>query len=240
MRGGARITTDSPRPPRLRVEFPLSPAIAFRYSFRTVIARLHGTVHPLDSDTVLLDVGGVGYEVHVSRQSFASLPGEGQTATLEIHTHVREDALLLYGFATREEKAMFLRLLQVSGIGPKVALSILSGLSTRELATAIARGDLKRLTDIPHVGKKTAERIVVELRDKIGNVVDLPVAKLSALAPAAPPPSGPQEEAISALVNLGYKRPEAEEAIASLPAGVGDTGELVKRALKTIAGRLAR
>lgn len=229
------------RPPCLRGEIsPYRDSLCFGSLFVPVIARLHGTFHPLDLDRVLVDVAGVGYEVHVSRQSFASLPGEGQTGTLEIHTHVREDALLLYGFATREEKAMFLRLLQVSGIGPKVALSILSGLSTRELATAISRGDLKRLTDIPHVGKKTAERIVVELRDKIGNVVDLPVSRVAPLPFVAPPPSGPHEEAISALVNLGYKRPEAEEAVGSLPAGVTDTGELVKRALKTLAGRLAR
>ena len=207
-----------------------------------MIARLKGTIHHLDADRILVDVQGVGYEVHVSRTSFAALPVEGGTASLEIHTNVREDALQLYGFATRDEKAMFLRLLQVSGIGPKVALSILSGLNPRDLAGAIARSDVKRLTAIPHVGKKTAERIVVELKDKIGNVIDLPIyTGLPALAPPPPPmPSGPREEALSALMNLGYKRPEAETAIADVPSGVDEVGDLVRRALKGLAGRLAR
>lgn len=189
-----------------------------------------------------MDVQGVGYEVHLSRTSFAELPGEGAPVTLEIHTHVREDAMLLYGFATRDEKAMFLRLVQVSGIGPKVALGILSGLPPRELALAIARADVKRLTQIPHVGKKTAERIVVELKDKIGNVVELPVAAFAAATPkrAVVAPAGPVEEAISALVNLGYKRPEAEDAIGDLPADLTEVGEIVRRALKGLAGKVAR
>jgi Holliday junction DNA helicase RuvA len=204
-----------------------------------LIARLKGVLHLVDLDRVLVDVGGVGYEVHLSRTSFAALPSEGEGVTLEIHTHVREDALLLYGFATREEKSLFLKLVQVSGIGPKVALSILSGLAPRELASAIAREDVKRLTQIPHVGKKTAERIVVELKDKIGNVVELPVS-IVAPPPAPRAPAGPREEAVSALMNLGYRRPEAEEALSQVPLDVRETGELVRRALKGLAGRLAR
>lgn len=204
-----------------------------------MIARLSGTLRLLDSDDrVLVDVHGVGYEVHVSRTSFASLPSEGEAVSLDVHTNVREDAIQLFGFATREEKAMFLRLVQVTGIGPKVALSILSGLAPHELASAIARGDIKRLTSIPHVGKKLAERIVVELKDKIGNVVELPTAAKAA-APA-PRPAGPQEEAISALVNLGYKRAEAEAAIAEVPKDVADASDIIRRALKGLAGRLAR
>ena len=206
-----------------------------------MIARLTGVLHAIDTDRLLVDVGGVGYEVFVSGSSFSALPGEGATGTLEIHTHVREDQLTLFGFATREEKAMFLRLLTVSGIGPKVALAILSGMGTRELAGAIARGDVKRLTQISHVGKKIAERIVVELKDKIGNVVDLPLSQGTL---AVPPPartlSGPQDEALSALMNLGYKRGEAEVALADTPAGVTDVGEIVRRALKGLAARLAR
>ena len=205
-----------------------------------MIARLKGTVHPVDSDRVIVDVQGVGYEVFVSRTSFATLPGDGSPVTLEIHTNVREDALQLYGFATRDEKAMFLKLTQVSGIGPKVALSILSGLSTRELAAAIARADVKRLTDIPHVGKKTAERIIVELKDKIGNVVDLPVGNAPAAAARAVALTGPAEEALSALMNLGYKRAEAEAALADVPAGTADVGELVRRALKGLATKVAK
>ena len=203
-----------------------------------MIARLAGTLRLLESDDrVLVDVHGVGYEVHVSRTSFAALPGDGESVSLDVHTNVREDAIQLFGFASREEKSMFLRLVQVSGIGPKVALGVLSGLAPHELASAIARGDIKRLTSIPHVGKKLAERIVVELKDKIGNVVELPTA---VKAEAAVRLAGPQEEAISALLNLGYKRPEAEAALADLPKDLTDTSEIIRRALKGLAGRLAR
>lgn len=208
-----------------------------------MIARLTGTVHPLDTDRVLVDVAGVGYEVFVPASSFVALPGEGAAATLEIHTHVREDAFTLFGFTTREEKAMFLKLLTVSGIGPKVALSVLSGVGTRELAGTIARGDVKRLTQIPHVGKKIAERIVLELKDKVGNVVELDAArgtgKLAAL-PLATKLAGPQEEALSALMNLGYKRAEAEAALADVPVGVTEVTDIVRAALKALATRLAR
>ncbi len=186
---------------------------------------------------MIVDVHGVGYEVHVSRTTFAALPVEGEAVSLDVHTNVREDAIQLFGFAGREEKAMFLRLLQVTGIGPKVALSILSGLAPHELASAIARGDLKRLTSISHVGKKLAERIVVELKDKIGNVVELPTAAKVTLPPKL---AGPQEEAISALVNLGYKRAEAEAAIAEVPKDITDAADIIRRALKGLAGRLAR
>ena len=185
---------------------------------------------------MLVDVHGVGYEVQVSRTTFAALPLDGQAVVLDVHTNVREDAIQLFGFVGREEKAMFLRLVQVSGIGPKVALSILSGLAPMELASAIARGDIKRLTSIPHVGKKLAERIVVELKDKIGNVVELP----RAAAAVAARPSGPQEEAISALVNLGYKRAEAEAAIADVPKDLKEASDIIRRALKSLAGRLAK
>ena len=197
-------------------------------------------IHAIDSDRLLVDVGGVGYEVFVSGSSFSALPGAGAVGTLEIHSHVREDQFTLFGFATREEKAMFLRLLTVTGIGPKVALSILSGMSVRDLAGAIARADVKRLTQISHVGKKLAERIVVELKDKIGNVVDLPVSSLVPNAPVQLRLSGPQDEALSALMNLGYKRAEAEAALGELPTGVSDVGEIVRRALKGLAARLAR
>ena len=205
-----------------------------------MIARLTGLISALESDRLRVEVGGVGYEVFVSASSFAALPGDGAQGTLEIHTHVREDQLTLFGFATREEKAMFLRLLTVSGIGPKVALGVLSGMSTRELAGTIARGDVKRLTQIPHVGKKIAERIVVELKDKVGNVVDLKVAGGVTPVPVAVKLGGPAEEALSALMNLGYKRGEAEAALAEIPAGMTDVGDIVRRALKGLSARLAK
>ena len=206
-----------------------------------MIARLKGILHPVDADRVVVDVGGVGYEVNVSKTTYASLPGEGASVALEIHTNVREDAIQLFGFATRSEKAMFLRLNQVSGIGPKVALSILSGLDVPSLAAAIARGDVKRLTAIPHVGKKTAERIVVELKDKIGTIGEGVVVPLhGGAAAAAPLPRGPFEDALGALIALGYKHVEAEDALAALPRELEDTGDIVKRALKRLAGRAVR
>lgn len=206
-----------------------------------MIARLTGLISALDPDRLLVEVGGVGYEVFVSASSFATLPGDGTSGTLEIHTHVREDQLTLFGFATREEKAMFLRLLTVSGIGPKVALGVLSGMNTRELAGTIARGDVKRLTQIPHVGKKIAERIVVELKDKVGNVVALEIAGGGAsTVPVAVKLSGPADEALSALMNLGYKRGEAEAALGEIPAGMTDVGDIVRRALKGLSARLAK
>lgn len=194
---------------------------------------------------MLVDVGGVGYEVHVSKFTFAALPADGGTATVEIHTNVREDALQLFGFATRDEKAMFLKLTQVSGIGPKVALSILSGLDVRALASAIARGDVKQLTGVPHVGKKTAERIVVELKDKIGTlgegvIVPLHGAGGAGAGGAAPLPAGPFDDALGALIALGYKHVEAEDALADVPRDLTDSGEIVKRALKKLSGRMAR
>ncbi len=207
-----------------------------------MIARLKGTLHPLDADRVIVDVGGVGYEVHVSKTTFGQLPAEGSTASLEIHTNVREDALQLFGFATRDEKAMFLRLNQVSGIGPKLALAILSGLDVPALANAIARGDVKRLTAISHVGKKTAERIVVELKDKIGTLGEGIVVPLHAGGSLAAPlaAAGPFDDAMGALISLGYKHVEAEDALSALPRDLTDTGDIVKRALKRLAGRAAR
>lgn len=188
-----------------------------------------------------MDVNGVGYDVAVSKFTFAALPAEGGTATLEIHTNVREDAIQLFGFASRDEKAMFLRLVQVSGIGPKVALAILSGLDVPALAGAIARGDVKRLTAIPHVGKKTAERIVVELKDKIGTIGEGVVVPLHAGAPlAAPIPAGPFEDALGALIALGYKHAEAEDALSGVPRELTHSGEIVKLALKRLSGRAAR
>jgi len=169
-----------------------------------MIARLSGTVlekHPM---RVVMDVGGVGYEVHVPLSSFAAVGDPGATLTLRVHTHVREDALMLYGFASALEQLVFERLIAVSGIGPKLALSVLSGLAPEELVQAIARADVARLTSIPGIGKKTAERIVLELKDKLAAV---------ATAGTLMAPAGPREDLVSALLNLGYHRPLAEKAV---------------------------
>jgi holliday junction DNA helicase RuvA len=169
-----------------------------------MIARLSGTVlekHPM---RVVLDVGGVGYDVHVPLSSFAAVGEPGTPLTLRVHTHVREDALMLYGFASPLEQRLFEQLIGVSGIGPRLALAVLSGLPPGELVQSIAGANIARLTSIPGIGRKTAERIVLELKDKLGI--------LAASDPAAPP-VGPREDLLSALVNLGYHRPTAESAV---------------------------
>jgi len=159
---------------------------------------------------VVVDVAGVGYEVFIPLTSFYELPGEGSQVSLRIHTHVREDALLLFGFHTQQEKDFFLKLISISGIGPKLAVGILSGARVEELAQAIADGNLARLTAIPGVGRKTAERLVLELKSHIAPFLlpDQPGG-----APVREKPSALEEDIVSALVNLGYPKPSAEKAL---------------------------
>ena len=160
--------------------------------------------HP---NQAIVETGGVGYDVTISVPTFTELPGLGSEVTLHIHTHVREDVLALYGFLRDEEKQLFEKLITVSGIGPKLAITILSGMAADEMVRAIRGNDVGRLTRIPGIGKKTAERMVLELRDKVaveaGEVAPMP--ELSAIA----------EDVLSALVNLGYQRAAAERALAS-------------------------
>ena len=173
-----------------------------------MIARLSGTVlekHPM---RVVLDVGGVGYDVHVPLSSFSAIGEAGAALTLRIHTHVREDALLLFGFASTLEQALFERLIAVSGIGPKLALSVLSGLAPNELVQAISGSDVARLTSIPGIGKKTAERIVLELKEKLGGAIEPGLAAVG---------DGPSHlVARDALVELGYSLVDAERALADV------------------------
>jgi Holliday junction DNA helicase RuvA len=194
-----------------------------------MIARLSGTVlekHPM---RVVLDVGGVGYDVHVPLSSFGAVGDPGTALTLRVHTHVREDALMLYGFASALEQVVFERLIAVSGIGPKLALSVLSGLAPEELVQAIAGGNVARLTSIPGIGKKTAERIVLELKDKLAAIT---------LAGTTSASTGPREDLVSALVNLGYHRPSAEKAVdRALQDGPGHDFELALRAALKLLSR---
>jgi Holliday junction DNA helicase RuvA len=197
-----------------------------------VIARLTGVVEEKLEGTAIVDVSGVGYLVHLSAASLAALPPRGERTTLRIHTHVREDALDLYGFATEEEQEVFRALVGVKGVGPRAAQNILSGIEPRELAQAVAHGDVARLTRVPGVGKKTAERLVVELKDE-----------LLALARAAGPAKGKAaggilEQLAQALVGLGYKPAQAEEAAQALRDEVeGRTlDELLREALKRMRG----
>jgi Holliday junction DNA helicase RuvA len=176
-----------------------------------MIGHLRGTILEKHPNQVILELAGVGYDVQIPISTFTALPGPGAPAALRIYTHVREDALVLFGFATPEEKALFERLISVSGIGPKLAITVLSGLPTAELVAAIRNGDIERLVRIPGVGKKTAERMVLELKDKLAAIE---VAGKTAAAPGAEPLLNALErDVISALQNLGCSRPAAEEAL---------------------------
>ncbi len=171
-----------------------------------MIGLLSGTLLSIVPERVLLDVGGVGYEVAIPLSTFyelerAQAAGAGDRVRLFVHTHVREDQLALYGFATEREKALFERLIQVSGIGPRLAQVVLSGMAPEDLIAALAASDVARLTRIPGVGKKTAERMVVELRDKVAALA----RELPASVAAAAAGGGSDDELVAALVNLGYK-----------------------------------
>lgn len=197
-----------------------------------MIAFLRGILLERTPNRVVLDVHGVGYELLIPVSTFQRLPAAGAEVALHAYTQAREDALQLFGFGTAREKAIFERLLSVSGVGPRMALAALSGLSVNELAAAIAASDLARLTAVPGIGKKTAERICVELRDKVGEWA----APEAQAKPSAPLPAA-AEEVLSALVNLGYARPLAEKAVRRAserqPAAAGFE-ELFKRSLQTI------
>lgn len=196
-----------------------------------MIAFLDGVIEVRQPTHAVLNVGGVGYEVMIPLSSFDRLPREGERCRLLIHDLPREDEHLLIGFATEDERAIFRRLLAVSGVGPKTALSALSGLSPRELKAAIAQGDIRRLSSITGVGKKTAERIVVELRDRI-----TAGEALEAVAGAAEPSLSDlrRRDAVLALVSLGYKQAEAVRMVtAAVPEAAEDLSveEIVRRAL---------
>ncbi len=180
-----------------------------------MIAYLQGQLHETGPDYVILLAGGVGYQVYLSKTALAKLPPPGSDIQLNIHTVVREDSLSLYGFHHIPEKELFLKLLQVSGVGPKLALTIISGLPAEELADAIKKEDLIRLTAIPGIGKKTAERLIVELKDKIFGLFAKP--SQDSRGSAISPPASISEEAVSALMNLGYTRQEAQSALKSIP-----------------------
>ena len=172
-----------------------------------MIARLSGTVLEKHPNRVVVDVAGVGYDVQVPLSTFYGLGDPGAAVTLRVHTHVREDAIALFGFASSLELDLFERLIAISGIGPKLALAVLSGIDPGELVRAIRTQDVARLTRIPGVGKKTAERIGLELKDR------LPQAASGAAIEAADPGSSLRDDLLSALANLGYQRAAAEKAV---------------------------
>jgi len=196
-----------------------------------VIAQLRGRILEKHPNRVVVDVGGVGYDVFVPLSTFYGLGEAGSDIALRIHTHVREDALALYGFRTVLEQDLFERLIGVSGIGPKVALAVLSGIEPQELMRAIERSDVARLTAIPGIGKKTSERIVLELKDR------LPLAPARAAVSGEPPEADVKDDVLSALLNLGYHRPLAEKAVASAIKTVVDGGfeGTLKQALRELS-----
>ena len=193
-----------------------------------MIGYLRGIILERTPGRVVIEVNGVGYEVLMPVSSFAQLPnGTAALVSLRIYTHVREDALQLFGFFTTPEKQLFEKLISVNGIGPKLGLAILSGVPAGELAQAIRGGDLGRLTAIPGVGKKTAERLVMELRDKLP----------AGAEPAAAAAAGPDADVISALMNLGYARPAAEKTLtAALAQGVAKEFEPLFKACMRLLG----
>jgi Holliday junction DNA helicase RuvA len=197
-----------------------------------VIAHLRGRLFAKHPNRLIVDVNGVGYDVAVPLSTFYGLGEPGAEIALRIHTHVREDALLLYGFATVLEQDLFERLIGISGIGPKVALAVLSGIEPKELVRAVERGDVARLTAIPGVGKKTSERMVLELKDR------LPRAQAGeAGADAAAEAPQLREDVLSALINLGYHRPLAEKAVDAARNATPDGSfeRTLKQALRELA-----
>ena len=192
-----------------------------------MIAHLRGKLLTKHPNQAIVETGGVGYDVTISVPTFSDLPAVGGDVALHIHTHVREDMLALYGFLRQAEKTLFEKLITVSGIGPKLAITILSGMAADEMVNAIRGNDIARLTRIPGIGKKTAERMVLELRDKLppekaGEVTTIPT--LSAV----------EEDVLSALMNLGYQRASAEKALAAIPKN-GQFDAMFRQALTVLS-----
>ena len=197
-----------------------------------MIAQVRGRLLRKEPQEAIVDVGGVGYRLAIPLSTFYRIGEPGDEVTLLTHTHVREDVLALFGFLTAAEQALFERLIAVSGVGPKLAVSILSGIEAPDLVAALRASDVARLTRIPGVGRKTAERLVLELKDRMQG--------LAATEPAPGSPAGsPKEDLVSALVHLGYSRPEAERGVdrALKDGGEGRFEELLRRTLRILSGR---
>jgi Holliday junction DNA helicase RuvA len=199
-----------------------------------MIAFLRGTILEKQPNLIIVDVQGVGYEVHVPLSTYYELGDDGVEVALRIYTHVRDDALQLYGFLTSLEQQLFERLIGISGIGPKLAVAILSGIEPRELVTAVQRADVARLTGVPGIGRKTAERIVLELKDRLTH---LPVPDVDRVA-TVPAGDRLRDDLLSALQNLGYHRPLAEKAVESALAAT--TTPTFEQALKAALRELMR
>ena len=202
-----------------------------------MIGRLTGRIVECDPERVLIDVAGVGYALQVPLSTYYQLASAAERAvSLHVHTHVREDALLLFGFATREERQLFELLIEISGVGPRMALAILSGIGPEDLRRAVREQDRARLQQIPGVGRKTAERLLLELRDKIERL-SAGVAPAGKAGPAATGEGALRDDAVSALVNLGFPRERAEVAVRGTADRLGAEASL-ESLLRGALGRL--
>jgi Holliday junction DNA helicase RuvA len=200
-----------------------------------MIGRLRGEIVYKRPPQLMLDVAGVGYEVEAPMSTFYALPEVGAKATLLTHLAVRDDAHVLYGFAKEGERELFRSLLKVSGVGAKMALAILSGMNSEEFARCVQAADIAALTRLPGVGKKTAERLVVEMRDRLEQIGTVSGAAVAFASNVAPKADSPETEAVSALVALGYKPAEAERMIRRVDAPGGNSEQLIRAALKAVA-----
>ena len=206
-----------------------------------MIAHLSGTLLSKQATSVILDVGGVGYEITIPVSTFYELEDAGAQIQLRIYTHVREDALQLYGFKTARERELFMRLISVSGIGPKLGITLLSGMSADEMIASIRTNNLARLTLIPGVGRKTAERLVIELRDKVAALsspqLEEELGAKTAEGTAIPTEDSMRSDVLSALLNLGYQRSSAEKAVTAALDEGGDVSveSILRRSLRKLA-----
>ena len=198
-----------------------------------MIGRLRGTLTEKHPPFLILDVGGVGYEVEVPMTTLYRLPPVGEPLTLHTHLVVREDAQLLYGFAEKREREFFRELIRLNGVGPKLALALMSGLEVDELVRCVQAGDTSTLVKVPGVGKKTAERLLVELKDRFKAWETLPGMTGLVIEPSSVSPvSSAESDALSALISLGYKPQEASRAVAAVKEDGLSSEEMIRRALK--------
>lgn len=203
-----------------------------------MIAHLSGTVLLKQPNTVVIDVAGVGYEVTIPVSTFYDVGDVGDPVALRVHTHVREDAIQLFGFRTGREKDLFLKLTSVSGVGPKLAITVLSGMSPDELVPAIRTNDLARLTSIPGIGKKTAERIVIELRDKMSALLTPEIEAEYAASRPSNDTDAVRDDVVAALLSLGYQKAQAEKAVSRVLERESDRS--IERVLRESLKMLSR
>lgn len=202
-----------------------------------MIGRLRGTLVHKSPPQLLVEAGGVGYELEASLATFEQLPTTGAEITLYTHLAVREDAHLLYGFATQDERALFRSLIRVNGVGPKLALLILSGMDTATFARCVREGDSAALTRLPGIGKKTAERLIVEMRDRFKEIEAGPANPVASASPTENGAPDPVTDAVAALVALGYKATDAGRLVKSIESDGLSSEDLIRRALRATVRR---